>query len=135
MSIKQNEYVRRKSAEKKVAFHASKGNKCAYCGSNKRLEIDHIDRKTKKYNPTRFWLYPKILAEELPKCQILCHACHKEKTRLERFTERIHGVACYRRGCRCDKCVEAKKVYRGRYYKQNREKEIAYQRTHQTGLK
>ena len=61
------------------------GGKCVKCGTTERLEFDHIDRTTKKYNITRkvdrtF----DILKEELDKCQLLCYDCHKVKTKSER---------------------------------------------------
>lgn len=57
---------------------------CCKCGSSDRLEVDHIDPSQKQINPRALWSLspqnPRRIAE-LAKCQVLCHECHKEKTR------------------------------------------------------
>ena len=57
---------------------------CVKCGSTEKLELDHIDPSTKKYNPNRLWSMsdsnPDKMAE-LSKCQVLCKECHDGKTR------------------------------------------------------
>jgi hypothetical protein len=55
---------------------------CAQCGSSHRLEVDHIDPETKVTHTVWSWAKPRRDAE-LAKCQVLCHACHAEKTRAE----------------------------------------------------
>lgn len=63
------------------------GKVCAKCESVERLELDHIDPTIKKYEPRALWgmseANPNRIAE-LAKCQILCHDCHKEKTKEDR---------------------------------------------------
>jgi len=54
------------------------GGCCWQCGSTTKLEIDHIDLRTKKYTVTVGWRRPDI-ANELKKCQLLCKECHKKK--------------------------------------------------------
>ena len=79
------EYKREQRKERKAYCIEYLGGKCVKCGATERLEFDHIDRTTKKYNITRkvdrtF----DILKEELNKCQLLCYDCHKVKTISER---------------------------------------------------
>jgi multidrug efflux pump subunit AcrB len=57
--------------------------RCAHCGSREKLEVDHIDPKTKVSH--EFWGWPeeeRLL--ELAKCQALCEECHKKKSAQER---------------------------------------------------
>jgi hypothetical protein len=103
------------------------GGKCIKCGSSEDLEFDHIDPSTKKANISSMLDAPKTLFwEEVRKCQILCHDCHLEKTRIylkivnvgkvpankivnpEHGTERMYS----REKCRCVLCKRWKKDYR-----------------------
>lgn len=58
------------------------GEECARCGSTENLEVDHIDPTGKSFpvleNLHRRW---EVIAEELLKCQALCHECHRAKTK------------------------------------------------------
>tara|TARA_B100000427_G_scaffold288133_1_gene263131 strand:+ start:60 stop:464 length:405 start_codon:yes stop_codon:yes gene_type:complete len=59
------------------------GGKCAICEASENLEFDHIDPKTKSFNPTRYVTGGKpkdLVMEEFKKCQLLCRECHKNKT-------------------------------------------------------
>lgn len=75
--IKQREYQRLWIAKRRFDF--LKDKKCIKCGSNKQLEIDHIDPKTKVEHRIWSWKESKRLLE-LSKCQILCNKHHLEKT-------------------------------------------------------
>lgn len=123
-----SEYSKRSREAAKNAFLMSRGNKCVKCGSSERLEIDHIDRTKREYCVSQHWQRPKILAIELPKCQLLCHTCHLKKTKTERFLARKHSLGTYRLGCRCDRCKTAKSIARRKYYLEHREAEIARQK-------
>ena len=58
------------------------GKSCVECGSTKNLEVDHIEPGQKVSH--RIWTWsPKRRAEELAKCQTLCHDCHLAKTLAE----------------------------------------------------
>lgn len=58
------------------------GKSCVQCGSTENLELDHIDRTTKIDH--KIWSWTRVKREaEIAKCQVLCHDCHKEKTRAE----------------------------------------------------
>ena len=55
---------------------------CEKCGSTVCLELDHINPDEKKSH--RIWSWSEERRnEELKKCQILCHWCHKEKSTKE----------------------------------------------------
>jgi hypothetical protein len=59
-----------------------KDKKCVKCGSTDRLEIDHIDPKTKVSHTV--WSWAKTRREaELAKCQVLCYEHHLEKTKID----------------------------------------------------
>jgi 5-methylcytosine-specific restriction endonuclease McrA len=77
-----------------------KNKHCAKCGSTKRLEIDHIDSKTKISNHVWSWSLKRRI-QELEKCQILCYICHKKKHATTHGNFRMYHY--YK--CRCKKCV------------------------------
>ena len=87
------------------------GGKCTSCGDTNKLEVDHKDKTTKKFNITTGIeeVSAKKLWEEVKKCQLLCHECHKEKTIRETISP--HGTkARYRNRhapCRCGSCKDA----------------------------
>ena len=92
---------------------------CVQCGSNENLELDHIDPKEKSSHKIWSWSAARRDAE-ISKCQVLCKACHLEKTLKDRAIRQplIHGLRGYDRMCRCDICKAAKavkmKAYRDR---------------------
>ena len=82
------------------------GNMCAACGETQGLEFDHIDPAQKSFTLTVEWSRAKeIWWAELQKCQLLCEACHLEKTVLEQRTTKHGTWGMYtNRKCRCDTC-------------------------------
>ena len=58
---------------------------CAVCSSREGLELDHIQRGTKKHTTANgaalnyLWGMKRIKAE-LSICQVLCTSCHRDKT-------------------------------------------------------
>jgi len=83
---------------------------CAWCNSDENLQVDHINKYEKLYDPATLWSLaltnPKRV-KELAKCQVLCDTCHSTKNELESLKE-VHGNAStYRNGCRCDPCTNA----------------------------
>lgn len=61
-----------------------KNGPCTLCGSEKDLQVDHINRRTKELNPQAIWSRQKsVRVKELSKCQVLCGKCHKNKTSRE----------------------------------------------------
>ena len=82
---KKRAYQRNYVAERRKLFIESRGSKCITCGSSDKLEVDHIDREQKVYNPRDIWSRRKEVRDaELAKCQVLCSPCHIKKTQLER---------------------------------------------------
>lgn len=110
------EYQRRYLRERREAWITEHGP-CAACGSAVRLEIDHIDSASKEINVSQIWSYSQQRRDaELAKCQVLCFSCHRAKTKIDVPHPIIHGMQSgYRRGCRCEKCVQADADYREQY--------------------
>ncbi len=75
----QQEYQRHWIARRRGAFFADKV--CVQCGSSERLELDHVDPATKVTSVIWSWSQQRRDVE-LAKCQVLCHACHVSKTKL-----------------------------------------------------
>jgi hypothetical protein len=86
------------------------GQSCTNCGSTERLEVDHVDPTTKRWEPASLWSRKESdRLEELAKCQALCHDCHVDKSAIEKMSFQ-HGATQYKKGCRCDVCREAQRV-------------------------
>lgn len=116
---KKREYQRQWIAKRRAKYFENKC--CVICGSTEDLELDHIDPDKKKYMPAALWgmsdKNPNKIAE-LAKCQVLCKIHHKEKTKLWWETVKAqHGLTLYGRGCKCDVCVEAKRISNAKRYK------------------
>lgn len=112
--VSQRAYQRRWIADRKAAWLAEHGP-CVQCGSVERLEVDHIDPTLKvRARDHAIWSYSaEHRAAELAKCQVLCHACHLEKTSARRRALVQHGTTTMYSvvGCRCDPCRTAKAAY------------------------
>lgn len=83
------EYMARRYEARRIRIIADLGGACVRCGSDDRLEIDHVDRHRKGFDICRRLAgvaEPK-LARELRKCQLLCRNCHEVKTVEERGHE------------------------------------------------
>ena len=101
------DYQRQWVARRRAEFFAGKA--CVRCGSQERLELDHIDPKLKVAH--QIWSWSEVRqAEEIAKCQVLCHDCHLQKTGEDfGWGTRPHGtLTSYKRyGCRCAECRAA----------------------------
>lgn len=90
-----------------------KDKQCCKCGSRDHMELDHIDPALKVEH--KIWSWSKRRRdEELLKCQILCRACHKRKSALERgfFSPEDHGRSMsYKKGCRCVYCKKWRNLH------------------------
>jgi 5-methylcytosine-specific restriction endonuclease McrA len=119
------EYMRHKYQSRVSAAIEVLGGKCVVCGSTSQLEIDHklpltkisevTDLTTK--SSTTYW-------KEVDKCQVLCKACHLDKTLAEsgkKHAKGVHGTLTnyITYGCRCTECRAAKAAYY-KEYKQRR---------------
>jgi 5-methylcytosine-specific restriction endonuclease McrA len=111
--LKQRNFQRNWMARVRAAWLAENGP-CKRCGSSERLEVHHKDPATKVSHRVWSWA-PERRAEELAKCEVLCHECHRQETRAwyaERFPI-VHGNRNrgYKRGCRCMPCTSAAVQY------------------------
>lgn len=108
----QREYQRQWRAQRRAEWF--EGKVCIDCGSEDELELDHEDPDNKITHNIWSWS-AKRREEELKKCAPRCNPCHLEKTRIQRL-ERAEILnpcgtsAAYRRGCRCDACLEGFKA-------------------------
>lgn len=111
------EYNRARWRTRRVALIEMLGGKCVRCESADDLEFDHVAPSSKSFHlasrPLTSW--PKLVAEA-NKCQLLCSACHRDKTRAEaslRVTAEHGSVTMYmNHGCRCEACKVAVSDYR-----------------------
>ncbi len=88
----QNEWVKNRRLE-----WIKENGPCARCGSDKDLEVDHIDPRIKVTH--RVWSSAAAKRDkELKKCQVLCEKCHKEKTTIDRYIvkKRPGGTSKYK---------------------------------------
>lgn len=101
---KQREYCRIWVAKRRHNYFKDKV--CVQCGSNYRLELDHIDPITKITHV--IWSFSESKRNsELEKCQVLCRICHKIKTAKQLYRPLTHGNSGYDRKCRCIVCKDA----------------------------
>lgn len=117
---RQREYAKVWIAKRREDFFRDKV--CEKCGSDKKLELDHINPEEKVSH--RIWSWSKDRRDkEIEKCQVLCTECHKEKTNEWKSSFVKHGTITmyYKRGCRCSLCVKANSEYK----KKNRAKRKA----------
>lgn len=104
---KQRAYQREWTAKRRHAYLQDKV--CAVCGTTERLELDHRDRLSKVSHNIWSWTEARR-ASELLKCQVLCHAHHIEKTRIDgswQPTQPCGTQAAYSRDCKCQPCRSA----------------------------
>jgi hypothetical protein len=101
------------------------GGKCVECSTEENLQFDHIKAETKSFTISG-WMLDRpwvIILEELDKCQLLCHSCHRKKTIANKETggghnknhdPHLHGSPrTYEElKCRCNLCKKAKSLYR-----------------------
>lgn len=123
-NVYMREYMRKYSAQRRLNLIYYLGGKCKNCGSTEKLEIDHIDPKTKDFTlGSRWHRMSKLNNEELKKCQVLCQSCHIEKTVKERgykLAKGTHGTLSSYRYCKCDLCRKAKSDWMKEYKKRTR---------------
>lgn len=103
------------AAEHRGAWIAEQGGACRACGSTDDLQVDHVDPATKVDHRVWSWADDRRRAE-LAKCQLLCGACHRAKTRAEQWKAERHGNerTYSRHGCRCADCCRAHAAYQPR---------------------
>ena len=112
---KHGRYVVAKYYKNREEFFA--GKCCVWCGSTKKLEIDHIDPLSKG-GRSSCWLWSAEKRQaELAKCRVLCWRCHHKRHGPSRMKPLIHGTgnAYWRKRCRCAKCKEFARNYMDGY--------------------
>ena len=106
------DYQRQWIAKRRAAFF--NGKHCGKCKSDDRLELDHIDSRSKaRISDHSIWSWSEARREaEISKCQILCHECHLKKTIEFDLHRTSHGKLWMytKHKCRCDICVAAKRL-------------------------
>lgn len=106
------EYALRRYHRLRAQWIAELGGRCK-CGSTRKLQLDHVDPKTKTMEIGELWSAAIVrVREELKKCQVLCAKCHKRKTADE--MRKGHGTwGMYRnRKCRCAECRALMREYK-----------------------
>lgn len=110
-----NSYMKKRYQERRDYAIFLLGGECVKCGSEDRLEFDHIDPAQKTFSFSKIWSYSmKVFGQELMKAQLLCYTCHKEKTSSEQSKGHGGGLTGVR-NCRCKLCAPLKNAYRQRY--------------------
>lgn len=71
-------YQREWIAKRRTAWFKENGP-CSECGSNKKLELHHVDPTQKVANSIWSWSKQRR-DEETKKCVVLCYDCHKKES-------------------------------------------------------
>lgn len=75
---RQREFQRKWVSKRRQDWLLANGP-CVKCGSWEELQVDHIDPSSKVDH--RIWSWAAMRREiELKKCQVLCAACHLDKS-------------------------------------------------------
>lgn len=62
------------------------GGKCELCHSTNKLEFDHTNPKTKRFDISHGYTKPiEVFAAEVDACRLLCRSCHRRHTMLQRM--------------------------------------------------
>lgn len=110
------EYQRMWVRDRRNEYLAKFGSKCRLCDSTDKLEFDHIDSRTKIDHKIWSWARHRI-ETELDKCQLLCAACHIEKTYTIEYADipkmcgTLQAYKRTRNSCRCNLCSAANADY------------------------
>lgn len=69
-------------ARRRAAAITQLGGCCRACGTTEALNFDHVDARTKSFDVGKrlAGVSEVKLQAELKKCQLLCDACHKQKS-------------------------------------------------------
>ncbi len=122
----------RNYASRKAFAISYLGGKCRGCGSVENLEFDHIDPITKSGRIDQFLMLTNDkLINELNKCQLLCHKCHKEKTSSEKTEYCKYGHKRTGNTTKDRHCKTCQELNRRRYRKRAR----LFQQAEKTDLK
>ena len=115
------DYMLRRYHKRREEAFKLLGGYCVRCGNEDNLEVDHIDPRAKAFDIfSRTWSMPhvKFLAE-IAKCQLLCRACHRDKSNRE-MSVGHGGGKTGKKNCRCDLCRPLKNKYIKDYKRRQR---------------
>ncbi len=114
MNFNRKEYQKNWVRARRLFF--LKDKVCRNCGTEKNLQLDHINRADKISHRIWSWSKERIISE-MNKCQILCKNCHRVKTTKENSIPGIfHGTRRqYYRGCRCADCRRVEQIRMRKY--------------------
>ena len=105
------EYIQNYRKKRKQLGLEMLGGKCCKCNSEKDLQFDHIDPRTKVNEiSSMFTTNIEVFVREIHKCQLLCYPCRLKKS-LDNKDYLInreswkHGKSGYiNHKCRCEIC-------------------------------
>lgn len=92
---KQRRYQRTWMQRRRAAWLDANGP-CVDCGSTEDLEVDHVDPTEKECHRVWSWSEERR-EEELSKCVVRCHECHKQRTWIQTRGEKNHFAKLTRR--------------------------------------
>lgn len=110
-------YMLKRYKKKRNEAVISLGGRCIKCGSIENLEFDHLNPKSKSFTIANI-LYKsnEVLQEELKKCQLLCHDCHKEKNKVDNGEAKHGSLTMYTHyRCRCKECKIVWSIWQKEY--------------------
>jgi hypothetical protein len=104
-------YMRDRYHQRRAEAVAILGGKCAVCGIQRNLDIDHIDRSTKAMSVNRMaYVSRERFLLELTKCQLLCKKHHIDKTSSEQSVGHGGGRSG-KKNCPCIPCRRKHREY------------------------
>ena len=127
---KSAEYVATWRAKTKAWALAYLGGSCVSCGTDERLDFDHVDPRTKVSEISvaiaACWSRQRLLVE-LDKCQLLCRPCHIDKSaaNLDGRIVAHGGGASGKKNCKCIPCKTRKAAYMAGYKRRKKQARLA----------
>lgn len=125
------EYMRKRRKDRRTKVIDTLGGRCSKCSTTEDLEINHIDRSSKKLTLSGCGLDGKwdVILEELKNCELLCREHHLEYTAQQYalaeiipWNKDLHGEFEHgsprmynEMNCRCASCKHAKRLYRNHF--------------------
>lgn len=125
-----NRYNKIRSQRERVRLMAILGGKCVVCGTADNLEFHHKDPDAKEFTIGNALRYSKERrTQEAMKCEIRCTPHHLEAHAPQHGTE-----SKFRSGCRCEECIEGKRIYNRDWMKKWRDEGRDKSRANYSGL-
>lgn len=114
-------YMNDRYYSRRLDLIESMGGECVECGSEDRLEFDHIDRRAKAFDIAKRLDSAPLdeIQAEIEKCQLLCRDCHKAKSDREQSVQH-GGGASGKKNCKCEPCKARKAEYMREYSRKRR---------------